>query len=189
MGQIIMTKDQLSQKLSNSIFNRNRYTVTIDIKHLARGLMFYIDGDKDGATVTSLDVFADGVPAFQRDNDKWDLKRQINFVENVVSGYKPTIQLYTLESGYMARSYILDGLQRITALFSFIDGNFDIFDGQVSFADLVEHKLSRQTINLEVFTFDSHAEAAQFYIDINRGITHSDADIERAVNFIMRSKA
>ncbi len=185
-----MNKDQLSHKLSNSIFNRNRYTVTIDIRRLARGLMFYIDGNKDGEIATSADVFADGIPAFQRDNDKWDLQRQINFVENVVSGYKPTIQLYTLsEEGCMARSYILDGLQRITALFSFINGDFNIFDGQVSFADLVEYKLSRQIINLEVFTFGSHAEAAQFYIDINRGITHSDADIERAVNFIAESKA
>ena len=35
-------------------------------------------------------------------------------------------------------------------------------------------------ITIKVFSFTSEAEAINFYIDINKGMTHSNEDIERA---------
>ncbi|PJB11030.1 MAG: hypothetical protein CO120_01760 [Gammaproteobacteria bacterium CG_4_9_14_3_um_filter_38_9] len=87
--------------------------------------------------------------------------------------------------GGLARCWILDGLQRTTALGAFIDGKLPVF-GDYYFSELVESNVLSHscTLNIEVFKFADHVEAAEFYIKLNKGITHSDADIKRAEDFI-----
>lgn len=180
--------------IENSVFNRERYIVNIEVKSFVRSLMFYIDDTVEEQNQSISGLFKKGIPLFQRDNDKWDLSRQISFVENLISGYRPTIQLYTTQDIFdergQSRCWILDGLQRITAILKFIDGDFNLFDGQLSFEDAwSEHLIRRAMVNLEIFTFDDDIEAAQFYVQLNKGITHSEKDIQRALDFIKLNKS
>lgn len=183
--------EAIKKRISGSVFYRDRYTCTLELRRLARSLMMYVDDTLyENPLIGMQDVLNLGVPGFQRDNDKWSRERQVNFIENVFSGYRSTIQLYTTyrlqqKVGGLARCWILDGLQRLTALTDFINGEFKIFDNSIGFDSLLEAGLTRNAvIHLEVFTFKNDNEAAEFYIQLNRGITHSKEDIERAEQFI-----
>lgn len=187
-----MLPQELKAIVKGSIFNKARYTVDVDLDRLHWQLGCYVMLTNEFSDLktapNSYDLFDTAIPVFQRDNDKWDLQRKINFVENVVMGFKPVIQLYTTKELHDKQSYsrcwILDGLQRTTALTDFIDGKFKIFGGQVTLQDLIDAKAMRSVIGVQIFTFASHVEAAEFYVQINKGITHSDEDIQRALDFI-----
>lgn len=190
-----MNIDLIKQKISQSTHNRHKYAVDLDMEYCMSSFYNYHDrpfvksnSDKLNEANFGDLVVREMVPAFQRDNDKWALDRQISFVENVILGLKPTIQLYALESvNSYQQCLILDGLQRTTAIKSFISGYFTVFDG-LTFQDCINNHIN-PLIRLEIFKFKTHQEACQFYIDINKGITHSDADIQRAVDFIMKGKS
>lgn len=187
-----MSPQEINAIVKGSIFNKARYTVDVELDYFLWQMGRYVMRTghyADVETTPTTDEFFDAaIPAFQRDNDKWDLQRKINFVENVVMGFKPVIQLYTTKELHDKQSYsrcwILDGLQRTTALTDFIDGKFKIFGGQVTLQDLMDAKAMRSVVGVQIFTFASHVEAAEFYVQINKGITHSDKDIQRALDFI-----
>jgi hypothetical protein len=192
-----MLPQELKAIVKGSIFNKARYTVDVELDGFLWQMGRYVMRTghyADVETTPTTDEFFDAaIPVFQRDNDKWDLQRKINFVENVVMGFKPVIQLYTTkelrDKQSYARCWILDGLQRTTALIDFIDGKFKIFDGKVTFQDLIDAKVMRSVIGVQIFTFATHVEAAEFYVQINKGITHSDEDIQRALDFIKANDA
>lgn len=121
-------------RISNSIFNRQRYSCTLEMKRLPSSVLFYVNNLVEHVSADFRTVFEHGIPEFQRNNDKWGVERQINFIENVVTGYRPTIQLYTTAKLYndvsLSRCWILDGLQRLTAFSEFIDGKFKILKGR-----------------------------------------------------------
>jgi hypothetical protein len=188
-----MSPQELKSLIKGSIFNRSRYSVDVDLDYFmwqtSRYVMRLNSFAETDSVLTTQEFFDYAIPAFQRDNDKWDLERKINFVENVVMGFKPIIQLYTTkeikESQSYSRCWILDGLQRTTALIDFIDGKFKIFDGKVTMQDLKEAQvIPSTTIGIQIFTFNSHVEAAEFYVKLNKGITHSEEDIQRALDYI-----
>jgi hypothetical protein len=183
-----MKLDKLEEKIRNSAFNKNKYEVSIPLKRFNKSLMFYIKDDYEICNLDSILEF--GVPEFQRNNDKWSLNMQIKFVENILKGYVTTIQLYILESDYQKNNFngckILDGLQRVTALLSFIEGKFKIFDNSFYFEDLKDISLLKglnKIVNIEVFRFDSKNEVIDFYIEMNENITHSPEDIKKALSF------
>lgn len=189
-----MNKQELEyvqSRIANSVFYRDRYTVEMEMARLSRSLMMYIKDDlHEDSGVSMSDIFEHGIPVFQRDADKWDRQRQINFVENFISGYRPSIQLYTTDAvkrewGGLARCWILDGLQRLTAIAAFMNDEFKIFD-TAYYSDLERGGgiLRNGLLHIEIFTFEDDVEAARFYIQLNRGVTHSEADIERALRFI-----
>lgn len=105
-------------------------------------------------------------------------------------GYKPTIQLYTLEETFKNKSYqecqILDGLQRTTSMLEFINNEFTVFNG-LSYEEYQKNNLGMTLLSLEIFKFKTHEEACKFYIDINKGITHSEEDINRAYDFLNKT--
>lgn len=189
-----MLPQELKAIVKGSIFNKARYTVDVDLDRLHWQLGCYVMLTNEFSDLktapNSYDLFDTAIPVFQRDNDKWDLQRKINFVENVVMGFKPVIQLYTTKELHDKQSYsrcwILDGLQRTTAIKSFISGYFTVFDG-LTFQDCINNHIN-PLIRLEIFKFKTHQEACQFYIDINKGITHSDVDIQRAVEFLEKQR-
>ena len=183
MGYRIMEFEDISLKIRNSPFNRIRYRVTIQLKRAINSIMNYTH--MDGSDIDMERIF-EAIPKFQRDNDKWTTKMQQGFIENIIMGFKTDILLFEVgDKGYID-CMILDGLQRITAIYKFLNNDLLVFGKTLD--ELMDGGILRGFndgyINLNIFTFDTEAEAVQYYIDINENITHSNDDIIRAKNYL-----
>ena len=180
--------------IRNSQFNRWKYQADTGIEYFLSDVYRRFDSKFTKENIKSLNegqfgdhITQDMVPEFQRDNDKWDRSRQISFIENVVMGLRSKIQLYVINEDFRNYHYqkckIIDGLQRTTAIKDFAQGKFKIFGDNISFDDVCSERLGGM-MAIEIFHFEDEKEACQFYIDVNKGITHSEEDIIRAQNFL-----
>mgnify|MGYP001368633276 CR=1 FL=1 len=135
-------------------------------------------------TLTNNEIIASVTPEFQRDNTKWSQQMQIQFIENLVCGCRTNIQLFEIAGGSeMGDCSIIDGLQRSTSMGAFHSGEFKIF-GEFDINDVLESPmLGRIRIDLSIYTFNNLREAVDFYINMNKGITHSESDLENAYEF------
>ncbi|EKP0310032.1 hypothetical protein ACTG16_22610 [Aeromonas sp. 23P] len=199
-----VNEDMLRALLRDSPFNRHYYSVQISF---SRFLMLILDYMKHDPAIVEMEypspieryqalssAILSQVPPFQRDNDKWSRERQAQYVWNVLNGFRGApISLYnTKNDGHLNNCLIHDGLQRMTSICAaFTDPSFS-FDtklGVLTMQDVLSLMPGNRipsTIGIEVkiYTFDSHIEACQHYIAINKGISHSDADIKRAVDWM-----
>ena len=123
-------------------------------------------------------------PKFQRCNKIWSQEMQIGFVENILSGCNSVIKLFEIKSANKLEHTewggcgIIDGLQRTTALAAFQMGEFKVF-GDLSYADLIndDGKLPFCKVFVSIYEFHTVKEAVTFYIQMNKGITHSESDL------------
>lgn len=148
-------------------------------------------GNLDACKSLSEIIFSK-IPPFQRDNDKWSPEMQTGFINNILKGYKAVpVALYTIDE-FKNNCFILDGLQRMTAVSRFFvdrDMEFPLPDGRIItseeiFAEGDRHRFWGNTpFDIKVFHFKSHLEAVDFYIEFNENITHSPADILRAKEY------
>lgn len=172
--------ERLRKNTKASAFNRQGYQVTFEVGSFHRTLRFYSEAlNEDKADSELIPAM---VPEFQRDNDKWSLDRKIKFVENILCGYQSTILLATINNDLMDDCFILDGLQRLTALQDWFDGKFPVY-GDIWYKDLSHLRRAPFVdcrMSLVVHRFYSMEDCVNFYIDINEGISHSSEDIERA---------
>lgn len=132
------------------------------------------------------------VPEFQRDNDKWTSDMQESFIHNLLKGFKaPDIILYSLD-GSNSNCFILDGLQRLTAVMRFLvlsDMKFPIGNGEFIESKLVTDAgfsffgMRSSALRIKVFHFKNELAAVDHYIEINENITHSTDDIQRAKEY------
>ncbi|ALY07169.1 hypothetical protein VmeM32_00183 [Vibrio phage vB_VmeM-32] len=82
---------------------------------------------------------------------------------------------------------IVDGLQRMTAINDYLNDKIPAYG--FLYSELLKEARPRMIFNrlhltVTVLTFESEREVVQFYIDINRGITHSNDDIKRAEDYL-----
>jgi hypothetical protein len=108
------------------------------------------------------------------------------FVENLLCGCETKIQLYDVKSrgNELGESLILDGLQRLTAISAYHEGEFPVFDN-LYWKDVNSGGIfPRLRLFLSIFQFDSDKEACEFYIQMNKGITHSEDDLKTAYAFL-----
>lgn len=174
----------------NSSFRKDGSSVSINIKNKARflnSLKLYTDYDNSEQSESRNDIkqfFERAVPKFQRDNDIWTLEMKQKFILNVLKGFKTEIKLFRMSESEDAK--IIDGLQRLTAILEFLDGEFPIL-GDIYFED-IKDKIVYLTPSLFVvlYTFDSMEEVGKFYIDMNENITHSKEDIDKCKNFFKK---
>ncbi|MCU8009935.1 DUF262 domain-containing protein [Shewanella sp. SM101] len=127
-------------------------------------------------------------PEFQRSNARWSQAMQIQFVENLLCGCETKIQLYDVgeRGGKLDDCLILDGLQRLTAIAAFHNGEFAVFD-ELFWNDLNGNGIfPTLKILVNIYTFGSDLEACKFYIQMNKGITHSEQDLKTAYDFIRK---
>lgn len=170
----------LREMNSKSPFQRRGYNVHLDLTRFYNSLRFYSEDYTEA--VSDADLISSMMPEFQRDNDKWSIERKIQFVQNVISGYSTQIMLYTINNEIYSDCKVIDGQQRLTALDDWFKGKFPIY-GSVYFSDISNEKRAPFVdcrMEIIIHKFKSESEAVQFYIDINKGITHSNSDIERA---------
>lgn len=180
-------KDVL-KTIKDSPFRRSSYQVDISLSDFHKGVMMYLNDDKHTNGFINSDIFL-SVPKFQRDNDKWSLEMKVSYIENLIKGCDSVIMLYEISPkgkiSTLENCYILDGLQRITAIHEFVEGLIKPFGK--SYKDLVEGRILHSTlcrIKLRIYTFETEKEAVDFYIAMNENITHSKKDIEKAKKYL-----
>lgn len=195
--------EKMIQKTAKSCFNLPAHSVDLPLGDFPMSLLRYlnrlqyraIESKNEPLNIEQVSALIfERVPEFQRQNDKWTPLMQARFIKNIINGFKGSpLMLYTIEKGDMGDCFILDGLQRITAILCFFGlSNMvidTIDDDDITNTDIIDSRhfigrLIHMNIPIKVFTFDNHIEAAAFYIQINEGITHSEEDINRAQEFI-----
>ncbi len=182
------TKSRLRNLIRFSNYNRSKDTVTVFFKDLFnRGLYSYLNYDKSEQDIKEWE-FLQSVPAFQRSNDKWSEQMQVSFVNNVMLGLNTTIILSEVigDGEKMVGNYlILDGLQRLTALYRFYLGEIK-WQGY-TFQQLCDMKVitfASHHVTFHLYNFKTEIEQVRFYIDMNENITHSENDIKRAYEYL-----
>lgn len=183
MSHDTLTIAEINDKINNSPFKRSRYTVTLRLKSSIKSILNYTH--VDGADIELNRVF-EAVPNFQRDNDKWNSDMKSSFIQNILMGCKTDLFLYEVGDKGMIDCKILDGLQRITAIYDFLNNDVLAFGKYYDELKTIHALIGFRDVvfNLHVFNFDSEREAIQYYIDINENITHSQEDIARAKYFL-----
>lgn len=180
-----MDKEIILEKIRNNPFsNSPHHEATIWLSRFFQSLTLYRD-ELENTGAANDEIVKRMTPEFQRSNTKWSQEMQISYIENVISGYRGDLLLYYVRNQDAGYCYILDGLQRLTALKDFIDGKFLVFGG-ASFDELVEMKVGalRGTLTLKIYEFDDHISACKHYINMNKNITHSPEDLTTAYEFL-----
>lgn len=199
------TQDDLNRlydEFKASSFNRSFYQVDMPFEDVILASLRYLDkptaSDFEGGKITAHDaakVVLNSAPDFQRDNDKWSPNMQSSYVRNVLRGMRSSpIMLYRIGNKSSGPCKIIDGLQRMTALMRFFcDDTMPIesASGEVfTSADIRNSEAFRGymwnlIVPARVYSFRSEIEAVNFYIEMNEGITHSEADIKKARDYLM----
>ena len=185
--------ENLKEKIWCSDFNKTNYEICLDVSYLKRDLIYWslcADDKASGLAKTlsekysSYDVLNKITPEFQRNNDKWTKEMQIKFVENIVLGSTSIIMLGSL-TGEKSECVLLDGLQRLTAIFAFTNKEFKIFNEyeyNEEFEKLINTHI--QNLKLRIYNFKTEKEMVHFYINMNENITHSKEDIQKAKDYL-----
>lgn len=186
---------RLKEIVEQSAFYRSpNYSVNVSFKDLFKpigGLLSYnnrVQEQAEQESLTPFQIIAALTPEFQRANTKWTQEMQKGFVENLLCGYETKIQLYDVvgRGGELDDSLILDGLQRLSAIASFHHGTFAVFD-ELRWNDLKTGGIfPRLNLILNIYQFESDVEACRFYIQMNKGITHTESDLETAYEFMRK---
>ena len=185
--------ERLKSIISKSAFNVSpRYSVNVDFKKIFvpdTGILLYNLNVSEAANEQNLspeEILTRMTPAFQRENTKWTQQMQVTFVENLLSGCETKIHFFDLSSAEhdMDNCMVLDGLQRLTAIAAFQQGQFPVF-GDL-YWDMVKSGgiFPRLNLLLNIYQFESDKEACEFYIQMNKGITHSEDDLKTAYTFL-----
>ena len=188
-----MNYEALKERIWNSDFNKTNYEVSLDVTYLKEDLIRWSLSTNDKASnlakklsleLSFKEVLERIVPKFQRDNDKWSKEMQIKFVENIILGVNTTIILGTL-SKEKAECVLIDGLQRVSAIFSFMNKEFKVFEN-FEYNDDFENKINTfiHNLKLKIFNFKNEKEMVNFYINMNENITHSKEDIQKAKDYL-----
>ena len=183
-----MKTEEILALIESSPFRRSP-AYSLD-SHIGRFIKLLLQFTNAGNDENLHDIYK-AVPDFQRNNDKWTLKMKQGFIRNVIEGYRTTVILYDVvpEStnfGTMHECKIMDGLQRISAIHEFMEGEFTVYG--LTYQELLSRKIITAmsgVIGIKIHTFTSQQEAIRFYIAINENITHSDADIDRAKKVLL----
>lgn len=130
-------------------------------------------------------------PDFQRGH-VWTEEQQIAWIEFFLKGGKTGRILYfnypswqdSVKDGDYNDFVCVDGLQRITAIRRFMNGEIPVFDSYISeYED--EMSLMRNSIKVNVNNLKTKKEVLQWYIDMNSGGTpHTNEEITRVKSMI-----
>ena len=130
-------------------------------------------------------------PNFQRGH-VWTEEQQIAWLEFFLRGGKTGRILYfncpswqgSVKDGEYNDFVCVDGLQRLTAIRKFMNGEIPVFG---SYINEYEDKMSntRNAIKVNVNNLKTEKEVLQWYVDMNAGGTpHTNEEIERVKKMI-----
>jgi hypothetical protein len=128
-------------------------------------------------------------PDFQRGH-VWTREQQVRYIESLIRGIAPRLIIFNCP-GWTRRDLVgdipeqtfqcVDGLQRLTAVRSFMKGEFGVFgDMKVSDFKGTPFDPGRYTLQASIYEFSRRADLLQFYLDLNSGGTiHSTDELDR----------
>lgn len=210
-----MTDTQKSEALlsllKKSPFSVQHYNTALMLDNVLMSLLVHLSerdairiGEEYGQNMTAgaykemSEIIFSRVPPFQRDNDKWSRERQSQYVWNLLNGMRasPVCLYNTHAEPPQSECLIHDGLQRTTAISNFFtdpDFYFETEIGRIYRQDYLDimprQKISKDIVlHVNVYRFKNHVEACEHYIQINKGISHSEADIKRAEDWMKEQK-
>ena len=193
-----LDNNQIKNTIKNSIFQKNAYTISVDfskssleatLKHFIVGTLTDYKNFNNEFDLTIPNLIRMATPKFQRSNDKWSKEQKVAFVENVISGFQPEITLFTYQHIYdqvsYSKCYIFDGLQRITAISDFIEGKIKAFGKTYEEISKIIPLNSSSHFNgrIKIFIFNSVPDVIDFYVQMNKNITHAEKDIKKAKDY------
>ena len=173
---------KLVEDTRKSAFNRNNYSVTRFVYDFKNGMLLHTWYDKKDSKVSNKEWLEKVTPAFQRANNKWTKKQKLLFIENLLKGVQTELLFFRFNEDEDA--LLLDGLQRTTAIIDFFEGKIKPFG--YSYEKLKGHmRLFGTNLEIKIYTFKDMEEVVKFYIEMNEGITHSKADIQKAKDWLL----
>lgn len=192
-----VTIEEITKKI-NPITNC-LYKEESGLLYLPSFLKNFAEGASKGLNLT---------PDYQRGH-VWTSEQQLKFIQNLLKGvlneslltfsFNHPGQLKALYNKKIIHSQdkknilpdeiqCLDGVQRLTALLKFIDG--EIYPFGYSYAELKGYlRLQRIRLQFQVYSFQTKAEILQFYLDINSGgVVHSQEELKRVEELLSLEK-
>lgn len=205
--------ENIKKIVKNSPFSKSGLTMNYELDKIFKILDSYTNNYKDedecieylkktgiefnNSDLYILDFFKkeikeNSIPVWQRNNDKWNQKMQISFIENIIKRATTNIIIgqISLTNEPTGKGVILDGLQRITAIQDFVNNKFNIFKSEenlegFNYITLKNNKLiESKNFLITILSFNSEEEMVKYYIDINENITHSTEDIQKAKKYL-----
>lgn len=175
--------------------DRPGYTCDFSMRNVRKLLIDLLENESD----------LEMIPDFQR-GVVWTEEKQIYYVECMLrnllprSAFNLTFNMPFFYSpvnrreGDIPTKYqkliCIDGLQRFTAIESFVEGKFKVFDNQISVDDLrfTPFDLGRKTFTINIFEYDNTQDILNLYLNMNTGgIAHADSEIERVKALLEKS--
>ena len=152
---------------------RSYYTVNIPISSLKETLARHKESQEKFGYKFELN------PEFQRGH-VWTQQQQIDYVEWILRDGSSGRDIYFNHpkwmSDYKADMVCVDGLQRLTALLAFLDGEIPAFGHYVH---EYEDRMPWYDLIFHIGAF-SEKEAVEWYLEMNfKGTPHTDAELNR----------
>ncbi|NEV65167.1 DUF262 domain-containing protein [Thiorhodococcus minor] len=121
----------------------------------------------------------------------WTLEEKRRLIDSILHGYPiPLILLATRQNPDGSRTYeIIDGMQRLNAVFSFIENRFSLEEKFFDVAQLARAQQASQDAGFQVETDPNHLLSPQQcadFIDYNFAVTEFPAVNETAVHEVFR---
>lgn len=152
------------------------YNVSVSLDMLEWTIQRYADKKEMGCPLEL-------EPEFQRGHI-WSREQQIAYCEFIVRGGETGRTIIFNCRGWMndwkGPMYLVDGLQRLTALRSMLKGEIPVFGN--SFLSYEDHERKARGTNLifQVGNLSTYADILKWYLEMNSGGTpHAQSEIDR----------
>lgn len=124
-------------------------------------------------------------PDFQRGH-KWGIENQVEYIEFILRGGKSGKDVYfNIQDSELSMTCI-DGLQRITAILAFLDGEIKAFNYYISeFTGTIP---SHCELNINIARLGTRLEILQWYRDLNKSVPHTKDELEKVDRMIENEK-
>lgn len=182
-----VTKDfweSLSEE-EKALFNKiNPFLKEEDLFYTVKASQLNTEIERLKEEATSRGGFFELNPIYQRDNSKWNKKQKIAYIENLVRNIAPVE--FKFNRNKSEEMTCIDGLQRITAILDFINGEFLVFgDMDLLALSKTRFSLSRRNLVFKLYSFQENIDLYHFYLKLNEGGTqHSKVDIDKVKRLI-----
>lgn len=128
-------------------------------------------------------------PEFQRGH-VWSMEQRVKYIEFLLQGGKTNNEFLFNYPGWQktfkGKMVLVDGLQRLTTIFMFLDDKIEVFGG-VKYSDFEDKGHLEYSINFKISINDipEYENVLKWYVEMNEGSTpHSAEEINKVKNMI-----
>lgn len=126
-------------------------------------------------------------PDFQRGH-VWNENQQERYMEFLLTGGESGRDFYFnhpgWQSDYEGEMFLVDGLQRLTAIRKFVNNELKVFDYTLSEIENLNFNDHRLSVNVHVNSLKTRKEVLEWYVFMNSGVAHTQEELDRVKNLI-----